>query len=270
MNLFANALVGSVYLLFLVASVYIYLSLLRQIRARRAIPIAPTDQPKLFALAETVLAAGLVGWFLLNVAAAAGRAPLTLRTGELIAGAVLSLGLLVFVLVFLKFRGFHLNTVTGFSKIGFGRALTTAFVLLLFAWPLIILAEAVTRSVVRSAPSQQQIVEIFNNSQSLDQRIIIILIAVAIAPMAEEMIFRFFLYGVLRQYLGAGIALVGNALLFAIVHAHLPSLAALFILGSCFTLAYEWSGSLLVPTLMHALFNASQLTFLAFPQLFPQ
>ena len=64
--------------------------------------------------------------------------------------------------------------------------------------------------------------------------------------------------------------LVLNSLLFAAVHAHLPSFAPLFVLGSCFTIAYEWSGTILVSMTMHALFNAASLTVLAFPELFPQ
>ena len=43
--------------------------------------------------------------------------------------------------------------------------------------------------------------------------------------------------------------------LFAGVHVHLPSFGPLFVLGGCLTLAYEWSGSILVPMTMHALFN---------------
>jgi membrane protease YdiL (CAAX protease family) len=63
---------------------------------------------------------------------------------------------------------------------------------------------------------------------------------------------------------------VANALLFAAVHAHLPSFAPLFVLGICFTIAYEWSGSILVSMTMHALFNALALTALAFPEVIPQ
>ncbi|MEP7071991.1 MAG: CPBP family intramembrane glutamic endopeptidase, partial [Verrucomicrobiota bacterium] len=87
-----------------------------------------------------------------------------------------------------------------------------------------------------------------------------------IAPMVEEFVFRFFLYGVLRRYAGRTLGVIISALLFAAVHAHLPSFGPLFVLGSCFTIAYEWSGSLLVPMTMHALFNALTLTALAFPQ----
>jgi membrane protease YdiL (CAAX protease family) len=43
---------------------------------------------------------------------------------------------------------------------------------------------------------------------------------------------------------------------------NVPSLPGLFVLALCLTLAYEASGSLLVPIGMHALFNLSQLVAL--------
>jgi membrane protease YdiL (CAAX protease family) len=110
----------------------------------------------------------------------------------------------------------------------------------------------------------------FSQSSTLEQRILIIVLAVSLAPLAEEFIFRFFMYGVMRRYFGRVLGIVASALLFAAVHAHWPSFAPLFVLGSCFAIAYEWSGSILVPMIMHALFNAITLTALAFPELFPQ
>ena len=98
----------------------------------------------------------------------------------------------------------------------------------------------------------------------------IIVLAVVVAPISEEFIFRFFIYGVVRRYFGIAVGLVFNALLFAAAHTHLPSAAPLFVLGACFTLAYEWSGSILVSMGMHALFNSIQLIFLAFPELVQQ
>jgi len=61
-----------------------------------------------------------------------------------------------------------------------------------------------------------------------------------------------------------------SALLFAAVHAHAPSFAPLFVLGTCFAIAYEWSGSILVPMTMHAFFNSLTLTALAYPELIQQ
>ena len=78
-----------------------------------------------------------------------------------------------------------------------------------------------------------------------------------------------------RQFLsdliaGITVGLVLNSFVFAAAHSHLPSALPLFVLPSCFTLAYEWSGSILVSMGMHALFNSIQLIFLAFPELVQQ
>ena len=110
----------------------------------------------------------------------------------------------------------------------------------------------------------------FTSSDTMSQRTLIIVIAVSIAPATEEFLFRFFLYGVAKRYFGRTFGILTNALLFAAVHLHLPSFAPLFVLGVCLTIAYEWSGSILVSMTMHAIFNAAALTLLAFPDLFPQ
>jgi len=60
---------------------------------------------------------------------------------------------------------------------------------------------------------------------------------------------------VLKRFAGALPALVFSALLFSSIHMHIPSLLPLFLLGCVLTLAYELSGSLLVPMAMHAIFN---------------
>ena len=135
---------------------------------------------------------------------------------------------------------------------------------------MVLLAEVVTQKLSRGILHKQGIVELFNASSTLEQRILIILLAVTVAPLAEEFFFRFFLYGVVKRYFGRGVGVVANALLFAAVHAHLPSFAPLFVLGICFTIAYEWSGSILVSMTMHALFNALTLIALAFPEVIPQ
>ena len=46
-----------------------------------------------------------------------------------------------------------------------------------------------------------------------------------------------------------------SAPVFAAIHAHIPSLAGLFVLAVALTLVYEGAGSLWAPILMHSLFN---------------
>jgi membrane protease YdiL (CAAX protease family) len=239
------SVLGIAYSLWLLAGVYVYLSLIRQISARTS--PSPDAPSRTFGLAEAIVAAFLISFLLLNVFVAISTPSTALpSTRGLVSGLILVI-VIVFILVgFLKLRGLDLDALGGFSKYGIVRAVSTGAALLIFAWPLVSLAGAVTQRL---------------------QRIIIIILAVTIAPIAEELMFRFFIYGVLRRYFGCFVGLTFNALLFAAVHGHLPSFAPLLVLGACFTLAYEWSGSILVSMSMHALFNSLQLTFLAFPQL---
>ena len=254
--------------LLVIAGLYVYLSLFRQAAVRQNGAAALGDRQ--FGMPEAVAAILLVGWFALNVLAASKVQHATFQTRDLLITGAFSLAVIFILTALLQLRGFSVLSLGGFSRLGFGRTVSTAAVLLFAAYPLLFAADGVSRWLVGEGSSKQQIIEMFTGSETLQQRVLIIVLAITIAPMAEEFIFRFFLYGVLKRYLGRGAGLVLNSLLFAAVHVHLPSLGPLFILGGCFTLAYEWSGSILVSMTMHALFNFLSLSALAFPNLIPQ
>jgi membrane protease YdiL (CAAX protease family) len=254
--------------LLVLAGLYVYLSLYRQVAARHN-GAASLGQKQL-GVPEAIAAAILVGWFSLNVATAAQTEHLAIHTRELVITGAFSLAVLAILTALLRFRGFSVLSLGGFYRLGFGRIASTAAVLLFAAYPLLFAADGLSHRLFGAGSSRQQIIETFTGSETLQQRILIIVLAIAIAPFAEEFNFRFFLYGLLKRYLGRGAGLVLNSLLFAAVHVHLPSFAPLFVLGGCFTLAYEWSGSILVAMTMHALFNFLSLSALAFPNLLPQ
>jgi uncharacterized protein len=254
--------------LYLLASVYIYVSLVRQISVRRS--TSPNGSTRTFGLPEAVLAAALIFLLLLNMSASFSNRSVQLNARNLLENLLFTVALVLFIAVFLRLRGLDLTSLGGFFRITFLRALSTGTVLILAAYPLISIADAITQRVFGSGSSKQSIVELFSGSRTIEQRMMIIVFAVVIAPMAEEFLFRFFLYGVLKRYFGRFLGVTVNALLFAAAHTHIPSFAPLFVLGSCFTIAYEWSGSILVSMTMHALFNSLSLTVLAFPELFSQ
>lgn len=255
--------------LFLLASIYIYLALVRQIGARENVVAEETERT--FGLPEVFLALVFATLFALNAAAASSYSgKMVIGSRELIANGLISAAVFVFIAAFLKFRGFSVSALAGFTRLGFWRTLMTGVVLLFAAYPLIIIADTLTRRFLGGESSTQGIVEMFNESATIEQRVVIIILAVAIAPLVEEFVFRFFLYGVVKQYMGRFAGLLANSVLFAAVHGHAPSAAPLFVLGACFTLAYEWSGSILVAMTMHALFNSLTLTALAFPELVGQ
>ena len=70
----------------------------------------------------------------------------------------------------------------GFSRLGFGRIVSTAAVLLFAAYPLLFAADGVSRWLLGEGSSRQQIVEMFTGSETLRQRIFIIVLAITIAP----------------------------------------------------------------------------------------
>ena len=113
----------------------------------------------------------------------------------------------------------------------------------------------------------QNIVTFFHNaSESSDKRAVYLtmLMAGIVAPLAEETIFRGFIYGVLKRYAGCVVGALISAGLFAAMHLNLSSLPELFVLALCFTLAYEATGSLLVNIFMHSIFNLSMLLVLLY------
>ena len=100
------------------------------------------------------------------------------------------------IVTFLQFRGFDVGSLGGFFRLGFVRTLSTGAILLFFAYPLILLSDTITQRLFGGGSSKQNIVEFFSGSRTIEQRMMIIVFAVAIAPVVEEFLFRFFIYGV--------------------------------------------------------------------------
>ncbi len=76
-----------------------------------------------------------------------------------------------------------------------------------------------------------------------------------IAPLAEETIFRGFIYGWLRRYLPVLPAVVISAAVFSAAHLVLVLALPLFGVGVILALLYEYSDSLLPGAIVHGLFN---------------
>lgn len=89
-----------------------------------------------------------------------------------------------------------------------------------------------------------------------------IALAVLIGPAAEELLFRRIILPLLIRRFGLGWAVLLTSVAFAAFHFHVPSFAALTLLGLAFSLAYLHTGSLAVPIVMHALFNGVNLAML--------
>src|SRR3954453_1360240 len=206
------------YAFFLVVGVYVYAALVRQVAAR--VPGAEPPPLRTFGTPEAVIALLLAFFFLLTLASTPAHEAPRMRTRDLIFSAGLTVGLLLALAGYLRLRRFDLNSLGGFGRMGFFRTVVTGGILMLAAYPLILLGDLITQRLLRGPPQKQPIVEMFSESTTLQQRMIIIVLAVSLAPVAEEFIFRFFIYGVARRYVGRVVGVVASALLFAAVHGH--------------------------------------------------
>ena len=96
------------------------------------------------------------------------------------------------------------------------------------------------------------------------ERLGFIVLACAVAPVAEEVFFRGMLYSFLRQRLHLIVAVLIQAVVFALMHPFdLAQRAVVFILGVGLGLTYEWRKTLLTSILLHALLNAFWMAILA-------
>ena len=110
--------------------------------------------------------------------------------------------------------------------------------------------------------SVQDVAVVITDDQPLPLRIYLLGMAAIVAPFFEEIVFRGILLPVCAKRVGTGLAIILVSLLFALCHRHLPSTVPLFILAVAMSLAYLYTGNLLVPVFMHGFFNAFNLALL--------
>jgi len=77
------------------------------------------------------------------------------------------------------------------------------------------------------------------------------------APLAEEVVFRGYIYAAVKRFTNIPFAVIFSGLLFGAVHGNLLALLPLTILGIVLALAYEYTGSLWAPIAIHFCFNAA-------------
>jgi membrane protease YdiL (CAAX protease family) len=163
----------------------------------------------------------------------------------------------------LMFRRVSLVEFFGLRRLPLWKVALWGIALLVLAWPgVIAIAEVVSQFLPKAVSDEQQVVGLFRSDVKQGHYTGIASIvgaAVVLAPLGEEFLFRGYFYAVGKRYFGATASAFATAALFAFVHVNAASFAGLFALALCLTVAYEYTGSLLVPMSMHALFNAANL-----------
>ena len=81
--------------------------------------------------------------------------------------------------------------------------------------------------------------------------------AIIFAPITEELIFRGYLYPVVKRFTDRWFASIFSGVLFGVIHFNVMALPMLALVGVILAVIYERSGSLWVPIGCHAAFNAT-------------
>jgi membrane protease YdiL (CAAX protease family) len=91
-----------------------------------------------------------------------------------------------------------------------------------------------------------------------------LILAVLVAPVAEEVFFRGMLYNALRRRLHVVVAAPVQAIIFGLSHHFGPAdTTGVVLIGLAFALLYEWRKTLLAPVLMHSLVNTLAMAIMA-------
>ena len=130
-----------------------------------------------------------------------------------------------------------------------------------FGFRLMVLPMAVTMALVnplRTRETQNPLLKLLADDPDNFKLALIICIAVIVAPLSEELIFRVILQGVLSQIVRPRLAILAVAVFFSAVHGPVDGLALLplaLVLGSIFHRRHSY----LAVVVIHGLFNATML-----------
>jgi membrane protease YdiL (CAAX protease family) len=102
---------------------------------------------------------------------------------------------------------------------------------------------------------EQQAVQVFRTYTTPADIFTFLISAIVIYPVLEELFFRGFLLTFLKNYTSTWMAIILSGGVFAFAHLNLGVAIPLWFLGVVLAIAYEHTGSLLVPMTVHGCFN---------------
>jgi hypothetical protein len=109
----------------------------------------------------------------------------------------------------------------------------------------------------RFGANPQSSVTMLQESKDLALLLVVAFSAVVIAPLTEEVIFRGYLYPVVKRFTDRWFAALFTGVLFGVIHFNVFSLPTLTVIGVVLVILYEKTGSLWITIACHAAFNAT-------------
>lgn len=223
-----------------------------------------------YAVPDLLLLTGLGLYFIFSLEPSAGtdEAQKAASGTGLVLGMIFNLFVCAGLLLYLhRLRGLNPAELFGLQHMHWRSLIMIVLVFAVITLVSVNLASAITVNWLKDVwpeTKPQELVQAFQSSGGIEFKLLVAIAAVVIAPLAEETLFRGFVYGVLKRYTDAPFAAITSSLMFAIIHMHVGSLLPLCMLAVLFCVAYEISGCLLVPMCLHAIFNAASLIGMLF------
>ncbi len=234
-------------------------------RKRRAVPSPLTPwtvtPAHFFKMALCVIAGGWVSQIIVGHLSnrVLGQAAVDGDLWQLVLGTALQLGLLAGVIVALFLPPSSVAApAPPSSSSACPHPFLAAVATCLIALPLITLLGYAWKAGLQTfgfETPDQEMVDIFRQADSPEKLILLTGLAVVVAPLTEEVIFRAGLFRYLRTRIPRWPALLAPAAVFALLHSNSVAFLPLFALGVIFSIAYECTGRISVTIIAHGLFN---------------
>lgn len=218
----------------------------------------PQDLPL---MAFLVLVYTLPMWF--DLFGYASAEPMGVELAGLVATIVLQVLLAALVIGFVAWRRHPVEWLGlrwGSWPLAVPIAIGVVGLTMVFLWGLQATGYVAWLRRVQGDDGLQEAVRAFQETDDPSMLVVMSLMALVVAPVTEEVLFRGYLYPAAKRFAGRGSAIVFSSLIFAIAHHNALALLPLLFLAVLLTLVYEWTGSIWTPIAAHMLFNGSTVT----------
>ena len=228
-------------------------------------------QPIMVLLLGVLILLSLTGGILLAaIAARLTRAHLAPNSAALLTLVITVLGFhgaaLIWVHQFLKLHEVTWGEAFGFARKNYGECALIAALTLPVALGGMVLLGNLSDRVLRSLyeywhwkwlkPGVQSAVQLLQQDWQIHLLIVQGFVAIILAPVAEEVLFRGVIYTAIKQRGHHQLALWSTAFLFALIHFYPVGFLSLILLAVLLVAVYERTKNLLAAILLHSAFNA--------------
>jgi len=159
---------------------------------------------------------------------------------------------IIFIICFYYYRKQHYSDVIDFAK----PELLSMYAIIFFCWFVVQITASAYYTYYGDASFDAY-------AKAVQSEIIVrIILALVVAPLMEEVLFRGVLFNAMKRY-SLPLAYVGSSLVFALLHGTVLHLYVAFVMGLAFALIYQYTGKLRYSVLAHVFANLLTLVFSA-------